>query len=187
MNFSRYTPLTILISALFMSGCTHTNKLYVPQDKQAYEDIDIFDYRAMPLTNVRFVYLDGRLWMQPKGAYLVEARNFIVTVNATDYPATQKFLILPSDHPMEGFSNLYVDVSFLIERHDIVSLSYKAINPHSDVAPKTLSQIDIKALNGFLTYLRDQNKPFIKPRSLIQKTEINTTLTQDANKSLLKQ
>lgn len=158
-----------LLSGALVSGCSYKSDCYNPKLKQSHEEKICYKYSSSPFENSRFIYLDDTLWMQYDYKYIIEARDFNVTVNDKNETHTaDKFLVLPSDHPLEKFSNLLINVDFLKYYDKIDSLTYEPLNPNSEMGKEKLWGINLWALNRFLRAIKQEH-------NITKKEELNIT------------
>ncbi len=163
--------LTIIgFATIGTTGCSYKTDCYKPLKKQKFEENVCYKYSDSPFSATRFVYMDDTLWMQYGYRYIIEARDFNVTVNdENETHTTTKFLVLPSDHPLEPFSNLLINVDFLRSYNKINSLSYMPTNPEREFGEKNLWGLSLWSLNRFIASATgDYNKTALK-------TEANST------------
>jgi hypothetical protein len=149
---------TIGFTAIIATGCSYKTDCYTPLKKQKYEEKVCYKYNDSPFSGTRFVYMDDTLWMQHDYHYVIEARDFNITVNdENETHTTTKFLVLPSDHPLEPFSNLLINVNFLRSYDKINSLSYMPTNPESEFDGKNLWGLSLWSLNRFIGAIKEEN------------------------------
>ncbi len=143
--------------ALSLSGCSYKNDCYKPNQKQGYEDVVCYSYNNALFADHRFVYMDKTVWMMHKKQYLIEARDFNITVNDGNSTKTTSYRVLPSDHNLEDYSNLMVNVDFLKSQGKITSLSYTITNKQGEIEPQKLSSFSISSLNNILELARSES------------------------------
>jgi len=151
------TILSALLCSLYLSGCSYKNGCYEPKVQQKYEKETCYSYDEALISEHRFVYMNKTVWMQYQKQFLVDARDFNITVNDNNTTKTTDFIVLPSDHPLEPFSNLLINIDYLKSFKKIESLSYVATNPQKEIAPQKLGSFSIKALNNILDLARSKD------------------------------
>lgn len=156
--------LATLFCSLFVSGCSYKNDCYNPKAKQSYEKEVCYSYDEALISDHRFVYMDKIVWMQYQKQFLVDARDFNITVNEKNATKVTGFRVLPSDHPLESFSNLLININFLKSFEKIESLSYVATNPQKEIKPQTLGYFSIQALNNILNLAKSKDLEANKTR-----------------------
>ncbi len=149
--------LSLGFVALFFSGCSYKNDCYKPKAKQGYEDVVCYAYDDALISNHRFIYMNDSVWMMYKKQYLVEARDFNITVNDNNTTKTTSYRVLPSDHTLDDYSNLLVNIDFLRQHGKITSLSYTVTNKQDEIEPQKLGMFSIMALNNILDLARSES------------------------------
>jgi hypothetical protein len=163
---------TIGFATIIATGCSYKTDCYTPLKKQNYEEKVCYKYNDPLFANSRFVHMDNTLWMQYDYHYIIEARDFNVTVNdENETHIATKFLVLPSDHPLEKFSNLLINVNFLRSYDKINSLSYTPLNPNSEMGRENLWGMNLWALNRFIDTLKTEENTTTIPK----KEELNSS------------
>lgn len=157
-NFSlKNGLLTLGVIALSFSGCSYKNDCYKPKAKQGYEDVVCYAYDDALFSNHRFIYMNKNVWMMYKKQYLVEARDFNITVNEHNTTKTTSYTVLSSDHDFDGYSNLLVNIDFLKQHGKIDSLSYNVTNKQEEIEPQKLGFFSVMALNNILDLARSES------------------------------
>lgn len=153
-----------ILAPIFIGGCSYKSDCYTPKAKQNYEKTTCYQYDEAMVSDHRFVYMDGSVWMQYEKRFLIDARDFNITANETNSTKTVKFVVLPSDHPLEPFSNLLINIDHLKSFDKIESLSYAATNTQKEIEPQTLGYFSIKALNNILELAKSKTTESNKTR-----------------------
>lgn len=156
-QFKIFKPIFAISMLALLNGCSYKTECYTPDAKQGYEEKNCYQYDSALISNHRFVYMDKTVWMQYNHRYLVEARDFNISVNDTNATKTTAYTILPSDHPLETYSNLLVNINFLKAFDKISSISYRVSNPQDEIEPQKLSSFSVKALNNILELAKSED------------------------------
>jgi hypothetical protein len=184
MPLSSHIKFMLIFSgALLLSGCGLIRSTdYTPELKQAFEDIESIRYANAPFSNTRLVYMHDKLWLQYNEEWLLEARILEMVVNDTNATKINKYLLLPSDHPLGSYSNMLFDVNFLLDNTtEVKSLTYRVYQDANqsnakavkELKEQTLSIRERWTLERFLKYVKN-SRPKVENNA--SKSDTNSTV-----------
>jgi hypothetical protein len=156
-QFKIFKPIFAISIVALISGCSYKTECYTPDAKQGYEEKNCYQYDNALISNHRFIYMNKTVWMQYRHHYLIEARDFNISVNDNNTTKTTTYTVLPSDHPLESYSNLLVNIDFIKAFDKVNSISYKVTNPQHEIEPQKLGSFSVKALNNILELAKSED------------------------------